>query len=106
MKNDNVYYINIHPYVYDLPYQEMIDRYIDAGFVDIQDHDNFNKFVINYVKRYNHTIVTKDQDEYAVEEILTKQILHHMQIFFNKNMGNSITRKSKKYNNITLKNRI
>lgn len=106
MKNDNVYYINIHPYVYDLPYQVMIDRYIDAGFVEIQDHEDFNNFVINYVNKYNHTIVAKDMDEYAVDKILTKQILHHMQIFFNKNMGNSITRKSKRYNNITLKNRV
>jgi hypothetical protein len=104
MKNDNVYYINIHPYVHDLPFQEMIDRYINAGFIDIEDQEDFNNFVINYVKKYNHTFIKKDMDEYEIDKILTKQILHHMQIFFNKDIGNSITRKSKKYNNITLKN--
>jgi hypothetical protein len=105
MKNDNVYYINIKPYVYSLPFQEMIERYIDAGYVDTENNDKFNEFVINYMKKYNYTFVKKDLDEYAVDEILTKQILQHMQIFFNKDIGNSITRKAKKYNNITLKNR-
>jgi hypothetical protein len=105
MKNDNVYYINIHPYIHNLPFQEMINRYINAGYIDIQERESFNKFVINYVKKYNYTFVNKDEEEYEIDKILTKQILLHMQRFFNKNMSNKITRKSKKYNNITLKNR-
>lgn len=105
MENDNVYYINIKPYVYDLPFNEMCKRYIENGYVTPNKANDFTQSIMNYVKKYAHTFLPKNMDEYEVDKILTKQILHHIQLFFNKDFGNknSTTRRSKKINNITLK---
>lgn len=105
MENDNVYYINIKPYVYDLPFNEMCKRYIQNGYVTPNKANEFTQSIMNYVKKYAHTFSPKNMDEYEVDKILTKQILHHIQLFFNKDFGNknSTTRRSRKINNITLK---
>jgi len=105
MKNDNVYYINIKPYVHDLSLDELIERYINNGYIELQHKENFKYFVLNYAKQYRHQFIPKDKNEYEIDKILTKQILHHIQLFFNKDVGNNITRRRKRYNNITLKNR-
>jgi len=81
MKNDNVYYINVKPYVYDLAYDTLIDRYIDAN-PDI-NADQFRRHSMTQLKRYNHKVVLKKSDEHEIDTILTKHILHHIRIFFN-----------------------
>jgi hypothetical protein len=105
MKNDNVYYINIKPYVYDIPFEELIQRCIDSHYIDVSRRDNFKQFVIQMSKKYKYVSLQKSPEEYEIDKILTKQILHHIQIFFNKKTGNSITKRKKRYNNITIKNR-
>jgi hypothetical protein len=62
-------------------------------------------YALNTIKKYDFEYEKKNPDEYEVDKILTKQILHHIQIFFNKKLGNSITKMSRRFNNITLKNR-
>ena len=105
MKNDNVYYINIKPYVYDLSFQDMCVRYIKKGYVSLHVQESFTRSILHYVERYSHIYVPKKQDEYEVDTILTKHILHHIQIFFNNDVGskNTTTRRSKKINNFTMK---
>lgn len=81
MKNNNVYYINIKPYVHDLPYKTLIDRYaIKHG---IEPNSSFESKCDSHLKRYNHVVVDKNPAEYEIDKILTKQILHHIRIFFN-----------------------
>jgi hypothetical protein len=62
-------------------------------------------YALNIIKKYDYEYTEKNPDEYEIDKILTKQIFHHIQIFFNKKLGHSITKKSKRYNNVTLKNR-
>ena len=81
MKNHNVYYINIKPYIHDLSYKTLIDRYIIK-----HPTDNTHTFISHchtHLARYNHKVVDKNPDEYEVDKILSKQILHHIRIFFN-----------------------
>jgi hypothetical protein len=104
MKNDNVYYINIKPYIHDLTFEVLIQRCIDSGYIDFSKKDEFKTFVLKYIRMYNYTYIEKNPDEYEIDKILTKQILHHIQSFFNKDVGDSITRKARRYNNITMKN--
>jgi len=105
MKNDNVYYINIKPYIYELPFEDMIHRCINSGYIDISEKDVFMNYALNIIKKYDYEYTEKNPDEYEIDKILTKQILHHIQIFFNKKLGHSITKRAKRYNNVTLKNR-
>ena len=81
MDNDNVYYINVKPYVYDLDYNTLIDRYV-ASNPDIASN-RFRKHVLTHLKRYNHEVVAKNPKEHEIERILTKHILQHIRAFFN-----------------------
>lgn len=81
MKNDNVYYINVKPYVHDLTYDTLIDRYLEShtSINEVQ----FREHVMKQLQRYNHKVIIKNQDEHEIDTILTKHILHHIRIFFN-----------------------
>jgi hypothetical protein len=99
MKNDNVYYINVKPYVYDLPYEELIRRYTNK--YPVPDTHLFQNHIISHMKKYHHTVLKKDLGEHDVDVIITKQILHHLQVFFNpvqtrRRKGLKTTRTAKK----------
>jgi hypothetical protein len=103
MKNNNVYYINIKPYVHDLPYDTLIERYIKN--YPAKNTPTFITHCKKHLSRYNHTVVDKNPEEYDIDKILTKQILHHIRIFFNqsktrRNISSCVSRSS------TAKNRV
>ena len=91
MKHPNVYYINLKPYVYTLPYQEMIKRFLNSN---MSNHiENKNKFITsmnNELNRYNFTVKDKDPLEYKVDHAISKKIIHHLNDFFNKKHNSSI----------------
>jgi hypothetical protein len=96
MINDHVYYINVKPYVYDLPYEVLVERYI-KHHPEI-DTNKFNKHVMSHLARYNHENIEKNLQEYEIDIIITKQILQHIKTFFTKNRkrsSSSITHKNK-----------
>jgi hypothetical protein len=85
MSNNNIYYINLKPYYYDLKFEEMILRFIksEIGKDLIKDPDEFEYFMMDEFKKYNYDIIEKHVDEYEVEEVLGKQIMEHLEEFFN-----------------------
>lgn len=95
MINDNIYYINLKPYYYDLKFNEMILKFknSDCGKKIIINHENFDTIMLNEFKRYNYTCLDKNLDEYEVDKILGKQIMTHLQEFFYKSLKNK-TRKN------------
>ena len=108
MTNNNIYYINLKPYYYDLNFEEMISRFNNSwiGVNLIKNADEFNEYMINEFKKYNYEVIEKNKDEYEIEEILGKQIMDHLEEFFNiknKNMikktngtrKNTLNRKNK-----------
>jgi hypothetical protein len=96
MAQDNVYYINVKPYDFSLPYEDMAIIYYDTFNKDIEDtkEDFVNKLVSN-MKRYNYTFNKKSDIEYNADIVVSKQILIHLEDFF-KNGRSQNTRKRRK----------
>ena len=100
MANENIYYINIKPYYYDLKFNEMIQKFMnsDCGKKMINDYDNFEKIMNDEFKRYNYKCLDKNLKEYEIDKVLGKQIMTHLQEFFNKSSKNKTHRNTIKKN--------
>jgi len=97
MANDNIYYINIKPYYYDLNFDYIIKKFKESpvgqrtiGTMNAE----FEKKIMAIINRYKYKCFEKDPKEYEIDKILGKQIIIHLQDFF-----------SKKKKNATIKNR-
>jgi hypothetical protein len=92
MANKNVYYIIIKPYIHDLRFETMVMRFLNSNLGKmIIKEDETHKFMISMMrefKRYNFLIKNKDENENEVDKILSKEILSHLQEFFNKSLKN------------------
>ena len=100
MVNDNIYYINVKPYYYDLSFDYMLDKFYksDVGKKIINNDENFNKIMIEKIKVYKYNCIDKESKEYEVDKIIGKQIIKQLQEFFSK------TKKNKTINNKKVKN--
>ena len=92
MSNDKVFYINIKPYVHDLRFDVILSRFMNSNHYEkiIKNQADFKKHMINYFKEYYFTIQEKSEKENNIDKILSKQIMVHLQDFFNKNTKNKI----------------
>jgi len=81
MTNENVYYINLKPYTHDLDFNEMITRLLNSDILDT-DPTYGRKFMLDFMKQYHHILVTKTKDTQMIDQIISKKILQHFQIFF------------------------
>ena len=104
MSHKNVYYINIKPYIHDLPFQELIDRFIDSQILqnEIVDKSGFNEKMLWFFKEYNFDIIDKNVADYNIDKALSKKIMIHLQDFFNKSLNNDNNIKNE--NNININN--
>jgi hypothetical protein len=104
MKNPNVYYINIKPYVYSLPFELMIDRFINSPMMteNLGDPTQMKEYFSKYLKSNDYKYVEKSKKELNIDKIITKKILQHLHLFFSKNSSSSgnKTRHNKKYENL------
>lgn len=113
MVNDRVYYVNLKPYIHDLPFEQMIERFIKSEIINIQVSNltddlttNFKTNMLQFMKQYRHTYVEKTIEAQNVDKILSKKILQHLQIFFNKKSQNNTMRKLNKNYNKTKKKKL
>jgi len=106
MVDDRVYYINLKPYIHDLPFEIMIDRFIKSKILDINTIINvsFSKEMLQFMKQYRHTYVEKTKEAQNIDKILSKKILQHLHTFFTKDSQKEKdiqkTRKSINFKNI------
>ena len=66
MNNDNVYYINLKPYIFTIPFPEMADRYYELNKYNLKKEISkisFNQAITNYMNRYNIRIKEKIRQE-------------------------------------------
>jgi hypothetical protein len=105
MANDNIYYINIKPYYYDLPFEEMLERFnkSDIGKQLIENDADFNHLMMEQIKLFNYMVVDKDEKEYEVDKVLGKHIISHLQTFFNRSTKNRTIKNRGTKKNKTLK---
>jgi len=85
MENDRVYYINVKPFSYSLPYIEMAERYYDK-YSPGMPRSTFIDGIKRYMGQYNYKVVNKSEEEKAVDIVIGKQILLHLNEFFNNKM--------------------
>jgi hypothetical protein len=99
MSNKNIYYIHLKPYIHQLNFNEMIKRLSESvvGSKIIQDKVVFQKQMNNDFKNYKYDYLGKSKEDYEIDEILGKQIMNHLRIFFNKSKTkrNNRTRQNK-----------
>lgn len=107
MVNDNIYYINIKPYMYDLTFKIMIKRFLDSDIgkkLVGEERSEFEELMMERIKLFKYMVVEKNEKEYEVDKVLGKHIITHLQQFFNhstknrtiKNRGNKKNRTFKK----------
>ena len=90
MKNDNVYYIKVKPYIYDLSFDTLIQRFAksDIGKKILKTSDEtetFVSFMNSYMLQFQFLYVNKSDEEYEIDKIVSKKIMIHLQTFFNNN---------------------
>lgn len=103
MNAENVYYIKIKPYVHDLPFKEMIHRFINSSvskniIKNKTDELEFIEFMEINVQNYAFVDLEKNKKENDIDKIVSKKILMHLNIFFKK--GNSPSNKKSLKKNI------
>ena len=100
MTNDNIYYINVKPYYYDIKFQDMLEKFNDSD-IGKKIHTNdpeFNTIMLENIKKYNYECINKEEKEYDVDKILGKRIITHLQEFFNDPKNNKTNRNKKSHN--------
>jgi len=96
MANDNVYYINIKPYYYDLQFDYMIKKFKESevGEKIINNDLDFETIIMKCIKLYKYECIDKDLKEYEVDKILGKHIIMHLQEFFKPKRNKSVRKKT------------
>ena len=106
MKHNNVYYINLKPYIYNLSYEDMMNRYLNSSMGrGIENPDRFINLMMRELKRYNFEIETKSEIENEVDHVISKKIMQHLEEFFNKSLRNNSLKKYRGQKRKTLKRR-
>jgi hypothetical protein len=86
MVDDNVYYIKLKPYIHELSFQSMIHRFLESKLgKKIKNEKNFIIFINDFIRSYNFIYIKKNQKDYELDKIVSKKIMIHLQIFFDKN---------------------
>jgi len=94
MNYENVYYIKLKAYKYDLPFDEIIKRFSDSDVckklsINIQD---FNDYMSQIFNTYNY--VPKTKEEQDIDKIITKQTMLYLQNFFHSKQLETIRKNS------------
>jgi hypothetical protein len=107
MSHDNVYYINLKPYEYNLKFDVMIQRFIDSAIIaDLPT--SCSKYLLDNMNQFAYTYVGKTTQDNAVDKIVSKKVLQHLHTFFNKHTPDMTRRKKNNKNKIknkTVKNK-
>lgn len=105
MEDNNVYYINVKPYTHSMSYESMANRYYENIHVDMPKK-KFEALVVAHMKKYSYTVTLKRKMEQDVDQIISKQIMFHLEDFFKEPANKNKTLKKKKTKKgRTLKNR-
>jgi hypothetical protein len=112
MENENVYYINIKPYTYDLDFDTIINRFLDSNLLNhmLTNKTDFYNFCKQFMKKYVYTYNAKSKAEQDIDIVLSKKIMTHLHDFFNKfhvSQKQNLTKKNiKRRHNKTIKSYI
>jgi hypothetical protein len=98
MSNENIYYINIKPYYYDLSFEEMLERFLNSELgKKYESNPEFETIMKEHWELYKYNYIQKDKKEYEIDKIVGKHIITHLQRFFNDKQKKTRTIKKKIY---------
>ena len=97
---ENVYYINVKLYQHYIPFEIMIDRFLNSKILyhEIKDKVNFKIDILNLMSKYKYKFHIKSNMDYNVDKILSKKILEHLHTFFKTHYPDTTPKKIKKTN--------
>jgi FMN phosphatase YigB (HAD superfamily) len=113
MYNENVYYINLKPYSHDIPFDSMIDRFtksdIGKNMILLDNNNNEKPFFLDFMKEefkhYNYECIDKTKEEQNIDEIISKQIIVHLDDFFGRSLKTKTKKTKTKRSNMYKRNR-
>lgn len=111
MSNSNVYYINIKPYIHDLPFDNLIERFINSSIITKEwgDPTQIKNALLSYLKGFSYTYIDKTKREFVIDKVISKKILQHLHMFFGKynhpHTKSNKTKHNRLVKNKTLKNK-
>lgn len=84
MNLDDVYYIKVNTYIYALPVDTIITRFLanKISKTFVANKADFINFAKTYMRRYSSIYISKTQEEYDIDKIVTKQLMVLLQDFF------------------------
>lgn len=103
MDKAQVKYIQIKPYKYNLTFTEMATRYYDKVLLKNKRtilnktqiiREEFVKYITSFMKQYNYTVVTKNEEKQANDVIESKNLYTNLEIFFKLNKPINTKRKN------------
>ena len=74
----------------------MAERYYNNNNINMKK-ETFISGIKKYMNQYNYKVVNKSDDEKAVDVVISKQILLHLNQFFDKKMVKTHRKTIKKY---------
>ena len=109
MANDNVYYIKVNPYVYNLSFDDMISRFISSdigkkAFETEEEIHTFIEFSYMFFKTFKYVYSEKSKEEYEIDKIVSKKTMILLQDFFKKSFKNNTIKNLKYIKTKTKKN--
>jgi hypothetical protein len=104
MANDNIYYINLKPYIHDLPIDEIISRFTKSKiYTEVKHIEGVADKIKSEFKRFDYNYTHKKTEDMEIDVILGKDIMLHLKIFFNKTNTNKSARTKRSVKNKTKK---
>jgi hypothetical protein len=96
MNYENVYYIKLKAYKYDLPFDEIIKRFSKSDIGKKLLNDQQQQEFYDYMSQIFHTYqyVSKTKEEQDVDKIITKQTMLYLQNFFHSKQLGTIRKNS------------
>ena len=104
MDNDNTYYIHVDPYIHNIPFNIMAQRYYTSKkqkFKTIDEY-KFINFIVKHANKYNFPIKNKSLLAIKNDKRNDEEIFYHLRNFFKINKQRK-TRRAKVKNNVTKK---
>ena len=85
MEHDQVYYINVKPYVHQLSVHTLVDRFMKSSALraTVNSAEQLGPRILQFMQRFQDAHVPKDPMEQEIDRIISKKIMEHLNEFFN-----------------------
>lgn len=100
MHNENVLYINLKPYTYNINFVTMASKTYDkmyAYFPKNKSRENFINYIVTNTQNYKLDYLHKSKVEYNIETVFSNVLIKKIDAFFN-SKPRKFTKKNRNYN--------